>query len=388
MLYLATVVEQSLNYNIAYNYWDDNGTFQVYNRSKRTWDDAKDVLIHYSKLSPNQLKIVPNDTTLTFTWSNRTALNDSIFIDRRISESSFMPIAKLKYNTTQFHDSALSRNTVYYYRIRTQLNDTIALYSYPVSINVAPQLGTRKPYLGQTIPVPGTIQAEDFDLGGQGVAYNDIATTNQGGAYRTTENVGIEARPDSGYQLDYVSDGEWTSYTINCTQKGLYRIDTYAASLNGGGTYYFRVGKDSSKAITVPKTGDWTTLAVSKTYQFNLDTGAQVLYFIIAKGTSNPYNIDKFIIVPDSSAAVNIISKNLDQIMLYPNPASSEVIVQSVNSNQLHLDIFDILGNKLMTEILTNDRNIISTYGLSNGLYIFVVTSKNTTTVERIIIRK
>src|SRR5262245_22870261 len=45
--------------------------------------------------------------------------------------------------------------------------------------------------------VPGTIEAEDFDEGGQGVAYSDITAGNTGGQHRTTA-VDIEATTDAG----------------------------------------------------------------------------------------------------------------------------------------------------------------------------------------------
>jgi hypothetical protein len=40
------------------------------------------------------------------------------------------------------------------------------------------------PYGGTARPVPGTIQAEDYDLGGQGVGFNDTTAGNGGGKYR------------------------------------------------------------------------------------------------------------------------------------------------------------------------------------------------------------
>ncbi len=40
-------------------------------------------------------------------------------------------------------------------------------------------------------PVPGRIQAEDYDLGGEGVAYHDTTPGNSGGAYRH-DDVDIE----------------------------------------------------------------------------------------------------------------------------------------------------------------------------------------------------
>jgi hypothetical protein len=41
------------------------------------------------------------------------------------------------------------------------------------------------PFGGQPWPVPGTIQAEDFDNGGEGVAYHDADPANHGGALMT-----------------------------------------------------------------------------------------------------------------------------------------------------------------------------------------------------------
>ena len=40
--------------------------------------------------------------------------------------------------------------------------------------------------------VPGTVQAEDFDAGGEGVAYHDLEPANLGGAHRPSEGVDVE----------------------------------------------------------------------------------------------------------------------------------------------------------------------------------------------------
>ena len=42
------------------------------------------------------------------------------------------------------------------------------------------------------------IQAENFDTGGEGVAYRDTDVANSGGQYRTTEGVDIQATTDTG----------------------------------------------------------------------------------------------------------------------------------------------------------------------------------------------
>src|SRR5438552_2565558 len=49
------------------------------------------------------------------------------------------------------------------------------------------------PFTGVPYPIPGTIEAENFDKGGEGVAYHDTDAANLGGQYRTTEGVDIES---------------------------------------------------------------------------------------------------------------------------------------------------------------------------------------------------
>jgi aryl-phospho-beta-D-glucosidase BglC (GH1 family) len=137
MVYYATMVEQAISHGQSFNAWDDNGWYQIYIRNTRKWDDSKDVLIHTYKESPTQLKAVAKDKSITLTWLNRTILNDSIYVDRRTSNTVFTPIATLNPETSQFYDSLLNYNTVYYYRLRTRLLDSIDLYSYPIEVKIS-----------------------------------------------------------------------------------------------------------------------------------------------------------------------------------------------------------------------------------------------------------
>ena len=68
--------------------------------------------------------------------------------------------------------------------------------------------------IAQTLQLPGTIQAEDFDRGAADVAYSDTTGGNAGGAYRST-NVDIEKTTDAGggFNLGWVDAGEWLKYT-------------------------------------------------------------------------------------------------------------------------------------------------------------------------------
>lgn len=129
------------------------------------------------------------------------------------------------------------------------------------------------------LAIPGTIQAEDFDEGGEGVAYHDSDATNNGGAYRST-GVDIQATQDvgGGYDVGWTRAGEWLRYTVNVATAGFYTIEARVASDGVGGTFHVEFdGVDKTGAYAVPNTGgweSWTTL--TKTGIF-LDAGQHVM---------------------------------------------------------------------------------------------------------------
>jgi hypothetical protein len=63
--------------------------------------------------------------------------------------------------------------------------------SDPVEITVGAGC-PQAPYLMTPAAIPGTVEAENYDLGGQGVAYDDADASNNGGAYRPAEGVDLE----------------------------------------------------------------------------------------------------------------------------------------------------------------------------------------------------
>jgi hypothetical protein len=110
------------------------------------------------------------------------------------------------------------------------------------------------------------VEAENFDNGGEGVAYHDTNTANQGGAYRTSEGVDLEgpnASCDNTYNIGYTNNGEWTQYTINVAVAGTYRLNLRASAAGTGGTasVTFNAGSGvySTTSLTVPGTGGWQT---------------------------------------------------------------------------------------------------------------------------------
>ena len=79
----------------------------------------------------------------------------------------------------------------------------------------------QSPYWGVPFAIPVTIQAEDFDNGGEGIAYHETTVQNIPGQYRET-GVDVEACGDvgGGYDIGYIDGGEWLEYTVNVPQTG------------------------------------------------------------------------------------------------------------------------------------------------------------------------
>ena len=94
---------------------------------------------------------------------------------------------------------------------------------------------------GTPAPIPGLVQAENFDTGGKGVGYWNGATTNAGGAkYRPGETVSIETSTDTGggFDVGSTNPGDWLNYSVNIASAGTYTLHVRGASAVGGGVFH------------------------------------------------------------------------------------------------------------------------------------------------------
>jgi hypothetical protein len=89
--------------------------------------------------------------------------------------------------------------------------------------------------IGVATSLPGRIQVEDYNLGGEGIGYHDLTAGNQGGQYRT-DGVDIEASSDvgGGYNIGWTDAGEWLNYSVNVNNAALYNVTARMASAVAG----------------------------------------------------------------------------------------------------------------------------------------------------------
>jgi hypothetical protein len=151
------------------------------------------------------------------------------------------------------------------------------------------------PYGGTPHPIPGTIEFEEFDEGGNGLAYFDEdARTNVDPApnFRTDEDVDIENCDDGGgYNLGYTMAGEWLEYTVSVAQTGLYNLDFRIANETGTKTISLAFdGTSVVENISIPATGGWQTWESVTVEDVQLSAGTHIMRLSI--GETNYVNLN------------------------------------------------------------------------------------------------
>ncbi|MGD9935979.1 MAG: GDSL-type esterase/lipase family protein [Methanoregulaceae archaeon] len=102
--------------------------------------------------------------------------------------------------------------------------------------------------------VPGTVQAEHYDLGGEGTAYHDTTPANEGGNLRR-DGVDITTVPGTGPVVGYIRAGEWLHYTLAVSRAAQYSVSLRVSSPNSGTSIRLEARGGSTTTIPVPKTG-------------------------------------------------------------------------------------------------------------------------------------
>jgi hypothetical protein len=140
--------------------------------------------------------------------------------------------------------------------------------------------GTQTPYPGpNAAAIPGKIEVENYDQGGEGIAYHDTSPTNEPGAYRT-DAVDVEVTQDAGggHDVGWITPGEWLEYTVNVATAGMYDIEIRSAAQGPGGSMHIEFnGVDKTGAIVLPDTGDWQAWQTTTKTGVSLSAGQQVM---------------------------------------------------------------------------------------------------------------
>ncbi|HET6978752.1 MAG TPA: LamG-like jellyroll fold domain-containing protein [Pyrinomonadaceae bacterium] len=149
--------------------------------------------------------------------------------------------------------------------------------------------------------MPGVVQAEDFDDGGEGISYHDLTAANEGGSYRSTA-VDISSCVANNYVIGWNGSGEWTQYSINVLNSGSYTFQAVIGEESTGSLHVEIDGVDRTGPITIPNTGSWCALQTISKTGISLTSGQHTVRVV----TDNVgVVLDSFRLVAESSAPSN-----------------------------------------------------------------------------------
>lgn len=155
----------------------------------------------------------------------------------------------------------------------------------PRTFAPAPAPAGAAPYGGARASIPGAVAAARFDEGGEGVSYHDTTKGNSGGAFRQTD-VDLEAASPGGFDVGWVSPGEWLQYSVQVTTAGAYAIVFQVAAPGPGGIFHLEAGgADVTGPLKVPDTGGWQTWR-SVAATATLSAGPQTLRLVFDSAPS------------------------------------------------------------------------------------------------------
>jgi hypothetical protein len=229
-----------------------------------------------------------------------------------------------------------------------------------IAINsTAQQTTVSKPFskanFGAPARIPGAIQAEDFDEGGEGVGYHNVPPIMGGDGTDRFRKLGLEYRDaETEIEIAYGTNmlaamrkGEWWVYTVEVMYDGIYEMDVVSSGWhlgkNAGSIRMYFDGADMIGSFKIPYTGRWQDFSSTTFYGFKLKKGIHVLkvvcesndninldLFRFRKTVNTPYK-DTYHPVPGSIEAENFDEGPENVAFCNIAPASKTKLASSVN---------------------------------------------------------
>jgi len=158
------------------------------------------------------------------------------------------------------------------------------------TLTPTPTVATARPYARNAIP--GTVEAENYDIGGEGVAFHDTTATNEGGALRR-DGVDITTVRGVGTVVGYMRAGEWLRYTVAVARAGVYTVSLRTSSPYSGTSIRLEAAGRSTVTVPIPNTNSHERFVEVKS-TIRLPAGTTTLRIV----PSGHQNLDRIVFAP------------------------------------------------------------------------------------------
>jgi len=312
--------------------------------------------------------------------------------------------------------------------------------------------------------LPGTIECDDFDYGGEGIAYHDLDIGNVGSGNRLDEGVDTELNDGGKGDIGWTNPGEWITYSIHVNDPGIYFAELRVSSgvTDGSISKMDILINDENRfgTIIIPSSGGWATFTSIYPGKFELKkTDTLLKYFCVTAG----FNIGRLIVWPldivppttpvetlktihntsmllkwhaakdndivskyiiylnndsvksitDSTYTFSSLKSNTnysykvvavdkqgnrsepligefttfvlgakdlqaDNINVYPNPFTDEIVIEGISESQAQIEIYNSLGQLELKQIIKNKQQPrFSVSSLNKGIHILRISQKS-----------
>ncbi|MFM7024141.1 MAG: carbohydrate-binding protein [Flavobacteriales bacterium] len=227
--------------------------------------------------------------------------------------------------------------------------------------------------------LPGVISAVDYDMGKNGVAYNDLVYQSSqfgaGGGSYTAWNTGWYYRNDGvdvqysnaekGAIVGWTEDTEWMQYSVDVAFASTYSVKIRAAG-NGGQVSLLLDGSTFINAATVGSTAGWDSWQNFDLGNINLPSGRHTLRVLVSAAG---YNISSLEFVDILSTGI-IEEPSLCNV--FPNPFIGETQLKISHFSDLPVLVkaTDSKGAEVYSAVSNTNENIVFGSNLPSGIYV------------------
>lgn len=266
------------------------------------------------------------------------------------------------------------------YSISARATDNVGAIANSSSVSITVTTASNQtPYGGTAWTIPGIIEAENYDLGGASIAFNELSAGNSGNAYRS-DAVDIEACSEGGFNVGWIQAGEWLEYTVQVTQAGTYTVNTRVASnMSSGSLQYEWNGINISNVLSVPFTGGWQNWQTISQSGIVLSVGQHILRL---KMTGNDFNVNRIEFVRTGNASKSIWkdSESAANWSVYPNPMGNQHELYFSEVDKIAtVKVMNGAGQMVMELPSWNTSSPISLESLPAGIYQLILESEEGT---------
>ncbi|KAA3653086.1 MAG: T9SS C-terminal target domain-containing protein [Bacteroidetes bacterium] len=203
------------------------------------------------------------------------------------------------------------------------------------------------------------------------------------GTYEPSSSHEIFQNPDKKlifpftYGQSFTDTYAKTNYS-NATTISSYQVGTRTVTFSGFGTLILPQGTFTNVAlVTELRTNNLGPNSYEYTW-YNISNGKKLLL-----RTENGSSINTAF----CNSLPTGISKlaNTSEFSISPNPAATSAtlnISSILISDHLNLTIYNLLGEKIYTSVITSNKHIINRNGLDSGIYIYTITTKANETLS------